>query len=376
MASVLVLSFSDLAGDPRVSRQLQWLAGHEVIAAGYGPPASGTVRYIDIAPAADRRHAGTRALALTTLLTRRFESRYWSHDATRAAEGALAGVAVDLVIANDVETLPLALALPGNPPVLFDAHEYKPREFEDRWRFRLFAAYFRYLWQTYVPRARVTTVVSPGIAEACLRDTGVKPHVLTNATAYLPLAPVPPMEGRVRLVTHGYAISSRHIERTLDLMQYLDGRFTLDLFLKPSTPGYLEKLRARGAGDPRVAFRPPVPLADLVAATNPFDIGVFLLPPVNLNYRHALPNKFFEFVQARLGVAIGPSPDMATIAREGGFGIVSRDFEAKSLAAELSGLTTSDITQLKAAAHRAAEPLSAERNADLFRELVAVALRS
>src|SRR6516162_5481548 len=39
MKTVLVISFTNLAGDPRVNRQLRWLAGrYRVIAAGLGDP--------------------------------------------------------------------------------------------------------------------------------------------------------------------------------------------------------------------------------------------------------------------------------------------------------------------------------------------------
>ena len=40
-------------------------------------------------------------------------------------------------------------------------------------------------------------------------------------------------------------------------------------------------------------------VATIVRTINQFDLGVYLLPPVNFNSAHALPNKFFEFIQAR-----------------------------------------------------------------------------
>lgn len=44
----------------------------------------------------------------------------------------------DLIIANDVETLPLAFAFHPQPKVVFDAHEYAPRHFEDKLMWRIF----------------------------------------------------------------------------------------------------------------------------------------------------------------------------------------------------------------------------------------------
>src|SRR3989339_889127 len=37
----------------------------------------------------------------------------------------------DLIIANDIETLPFVLSLSNKAKILLDAHEYSPRQFED-----------------------------------------------------------------------------------------------------------------------------------------------------------------------------------------------------------------------------------------------------
>ena len=79
-----------------------------------------------------------------------------------------------------------------------------------------------------------------------------------------------------------------------------------------------------------------------------YDIGLFLLSPANFNYYHALPNKLFEFVQARLAVAIGPSPEMARIVNDHDLGIVAPDFEPTTMAAHLNALTPSASITTKA----------------------------
>jgi hypothetical protein len=100
----------------------------------------------------------------------------------------------------------------------------------------------------------------------------------------------------------------------------------------------------------------------LTEATNDYDVGVFLLPPVNLSRRYALPNKLFEFIQARLAIAIGPSPEMATVVRSYGCGIVTDDFDPRTFAAALNALDPAAITAFKSASHTAAQELCAERN--------------
>ncbi|HVK08647.1 MAG TPA: glycosyltransferase, partial [Gemmataceae bacterium] len=163
MPSALVISFSHLAADPRVSRQIDWLAeGYAVTAAGLTSPGRPGVRFIPIAPA-----AGGRGLRGLRLLTRRFERVYW--DMAGPAFAALAGERPDLIVANDLDALPLAVRLgaAAGAPVVYDAHEFAPREFDDSWKWRLLRGpYATELTRRYVPRAAAVTTVGEAIADA------------------------------------------------------------------------------------------------------------------------------------------------------------------------------------------------------------------
>jgi alkanesulfonate monooxygenase SsuD/methylene tetrahydromethanopterin reductase-like flavin-dependent oxidoreductase (luciferase family) len=79
-----------------------------------------------------------------------------------------------------------------------------------------------------------------------------------------------------------------------------------------------------------------------------------------------LPNKFFEFIQARLAVAIGPSPEMARLATRHGFGIVARSFEPQELAGCISALSAMDIERLKHQADQASHELHAGRSTEIL----------
>src|SRR3954454_1932618 len=105
MPRTLVLSFSDLRTDPRVARQIDWLAdaGHEVTAAGLAAPSRPGVRFLAISPnpkcsAVQRLNRGLR------LLARQHDRVYWS--LYGAAWNSLRGETPELIVANDLETLP------------------------------------------------------------------------------------------------------------------------------------------------------------------------------------------------------------------------------------------------------------------------------
>jgi hypothetical protein len=202
--------------------------------------------------------------------------------------------------------------------------------------------------------------VSQGIADEYKRVFGVEADVVANAAPYCELTPAPVDDHRVRLVHHGAASPLRRLESIIELMNWLDERFVLDLILIPLSNGYLERLHKLAEGNPRIQFQEPVPMSEIPKSTNCYDIGISFLPATNFNNHHALPNKFFEFIQARLAVATGPFPEMAAIVKRYDCGIVADSFDLKSLADKLNALTADRITHYKRQADIAARELCFE----------------
>jgi hypothetical protein len=140
--------------------------------------------------------------------------------------------------------------------------------------------------------------------------------------------------------------------------------FTLDLYLVPAADGgrYLRELRELAEGSERITFHEPVAPSELPATLNQYDVGVYSIPPINVNTRLALPNKFFDFVQARLAVALGPSVEMAALTREHDLGVISDDFGQESFTRAVRQLTPQAVQTFKANAHAAARELSSDQD--------------
>jgi len=370
LARVLVISFSDLASDPRVDRQIAALCGrHEVIAAGLAPP-SHDAEFVDITT--PRLGLGAGGMGIARLAAHRFESAYWRHPKNREVLRRLRGMAADVVLANDIPTLPIAVSL--GLPVVLDAHEFAPEEFSNRrWWRTLIRPYVDWQCRRYLPEVEAVTTVGKEIADAYERCYGVRPTLVSNAPPYADLSPSA-VEPPVRVLHHGAAVRGRGLEEMLRLTELLDDRFTVDFVLVEGSPGFRNELIARAKDNPRARFPSPVAMRELVSMANAYDIGMFLLPPTNLNWCYALPNKFFEFIQARLAVAIGPSPEMAAIVTRYGCGVVAADFSPEALAAELNSLDTTQIAAFKRASHAAAADLCAERNAQVILSTIHAAI--
>lgn len=371
---MLIISFSEIAKDPRVSREIRLFRDRfDLIVAGHGTLDYAVARMVSLPFG---RTMGEKAVAAGELLLGAFLRHYWRQKAPRTLLGALAGERFDVVLANDIEALPVALEIAQGAPVVLDAHEYSPKEF-DGWKWRLFfSRYKSWLCRRYLPQATRMCTVAEGIARAYESEFGVRGTVVMNAAPFEDISPTQPDGDAIRLIHHGGINRSRRIEGMIDMMRDLDARFTLDLMLVKSDPDYYRELVQRAANNPRISFIDPVPLADIPRTINRYDLGVYLLPPTSFNNQHALPNKFFEFIQGRLGVAIGPSPEMAALVNEYGLGIVASDFSPQTLARALNRLTCEEVRRFKESSHRAARPLSAEVAGERLMGLVEQALHN
>jgi glycosyltransferase involved in cell wall biosynthesis len=361
---ILVVSFSPIARDARVMRHVTVLARlGDVVTCGYGAAPEGVAEHVEVPerlPSLPQTPAGVALLA-----ARRHRAADFAAPAVRHARRALEGRRFDLVVGNDARALPVAHAAAGTAPVWADMHEWAPEERTQVLSWRLLVRPFADdLCRRYLPRSAAVTTVNDSIAGLYRERYGVAAEVVRNAAPFVPLTPSPVADDRIRLVHSGGAVPGRNIEALVDAALALDERFTLDLYLVPGGDGgrYLTVLRQRAGGSDRVRFHEPVKPSDLPATLNPYDVGIYSIPPITVNTRLALPNKLFDFVQGRLAVVIGPSEEMARVVRSHGLGAVADDFSAEALARTLRSLTPQQVREHKARADEAARELSSERD--------------
>ncbi len=377
---ILILALSNLRHDARVARQISFLKDrYRVTVVCFGADDQSGYEKIVISPPLLTLRKKLASSIL--LLTGQYRTAHRLLYPYSSIGSALQGRTFDLVIANDVETLPIAFGLFPKTKVMFDAHEYAPRHFEDRWVWRVFFQRFTvHLCRTHIPNLAAMTTVCQGLAEEYEKNFGTKPVVLTNASRFHELAPSPTPVDRVRMIHHGGANPSRRLEWMIDAVDLLDERFTLDLMLisppmaNRKTRGYLERLKQRVRNHPRVRILDPVRSEDVVNAIHQYDVGLFLIPPINFNYANTLPNKLFDFIQARLAIAIGPTPEMARLVRKYDLGIMSDDFTAQSLSAALSALSAERIQYFKVQSAKAAAVENADANQSLLLTIVSEVL--
>jgi hypothetical protein len=354
--TLLIISFSPLASDARVLKQIDlFVNDYALTTCGIGEFEREGVQHIRIPDGLAARKLEGRLITL-----RQYRAAYWRIPAVQWAARALRGRRFDIVLANDVEAVPLGLRLRPTLGVHADLHEYTPALHEENegWARRI-KPFWDWLCRRYVTRATSWTTVGDGLAVEYEKEFGFRPTVVVNAAPHAPLTPRP-AGSPLRLVHSGACLRSRNVMAMLDAVEQSSADVTLDLYLTPNDPAHLDEIRARAAASDRVTLHDPVPYADLVRTLNAYDLGVHLLAPTNFNNRWALPNKLFDYIQARLGVLVGPSPEMARVVRERGIGVVAEDFTAAAAAREIDALTRDAVEEYKRRSDAAAIDLSAE----------------
>lgn len=364
--TLTIVSYSRLERDPRVQRQIEeFVKDYEVTTIGYGPPPHPDVDHLRITDEArswpdHKRH----------LIMRDHRRTHESVGAVKAARTLVRGrERPDIVLANDVNSLPFSLSLGARQGTHADLHEFSPREKEHDLKWRMFVSpYMRWICRTCLPRTASVTTVSPGLAEAYSEEYGVDVEVAMNAARYVESAPRRTGEP-IRMLHTGAARANRSLEVLIDAMEGVD-HATLDLVLVESEPGVIENLRRRAAHNPAVSFREPVPYTELVGMVSDYDVSIVFFPPTTFNLRHTLPNKLFEAVQGRNALVVSPSPDMAELVRDHGIGVVTADFSAGSLRAALNALDARTVDQMKEASDASAESLSSQRQVAVWRSAI------
>jgi glycosyltransferase involved in cell wall biosynthesis len=370
---VLCISFSDINRDARVLRQLEVLAElGEVTTVAYGEQPPGATEHLCIdesLPSLPQTPAGVALLA-----ARRYDAVELSAPAIRDVLRLVGDRTWDLVVANEARAMALGHHIAAGGPVMADLHEWAPEERAHvrSWRL-LVKPFMTYQCAKFLPKMSAVTVVNDAIGAMYAERFGVAPRTVRNAGPYRDLAPGLVVDGRIKLVHSGGAVPGRNIEAMIEAVRMLDERFSLDMYLVPARDGgkYLDSLRALIGDEKRIVLHPPVRPAELVDTLNAYDVGIFSLPPLTPNHRLMLPNKIFDYVQARLGIVFNSASETDRLILEHEVGAIACDASAQALHDVLAPLTEAQVREFKQHADTAAKVLNSAEDAAVTRSAAA-----
>lgn len=326
---ILLISPSVICQDPRVLSHLEVLQEFgDVTTLGYGTTPHESISHIRINDTVS--YLPKSFMGLLRILLGLNVSAAAGTSFSKAALVNTYSKTFDLVVANDVHTLAVAHAIAkrNNAKFWADMHEYAPLEGEHDWRWMLaFRRYVKRLCLKYLKTADCVTTVGEGIRRKFEEDLGREVLVLRNTASYSPrIRTHDQKEGnQLSLIHVGVAIRARCLENMIQAVKELDG-VTLDLLILPTDKKYFDELCQMTQDLFNIQILPSIETSEINSFISKYHCGIVTIPPTSFNYANALPNKIFQYVQARLAVITGPIPEVASIVREYDLGWVTQDF--------------------------------------------------
>jgi glycosyltransferase involved in cell wall biosynthesis len=394
--SICILSFSYIAQDARVLRQVKYLSPlYDLIVIGYGPPHKGftdstQIKWIQLGKQEQQviprlkkalkdhdfknihfwkrivNMVNHRYNKILQKAGKRFpyakEAWYKRQDYYREATYYSVNTQCHAYHANDWNTLPIAAeaARRNKASLVLDLHEYAPLEYEEAPHWETQKRFITYILNKYSSQVKITITVAEPIAERYRDEFGFDPIVIMNAPEKIPVPVHIADNNSIKLLHHGGASRLRNPDLMIETIARCDERYSLHFMLLQNE--YVEELEdmAEKLAPGRVFFHNPVPPEDIVQEISNYDVGFYILPPTNYNNHVALPNKFFDFICAGLAVCIGPSPSMATLVNKYGFGVVCNSFKPEDMASMLNQIPLGRWVHMRQAARIASSEINAQ----------------
>ncbi|MGQ9847271.1 MAG: glycosyltransferase [Bacteroidales bacterium] len=253
----------------------------------------------------------------------------------------------DLLVANDLDTLlaNYCASKIKRCPLLYDSHEYftEVPELVNRKRVKRI---WEKIEQKIFPKLPLAVTVCDSIAEIYQRKYNIPVYSIRNV-------PILKKENTEKkdittifndfshlLLYQGALNIGRGIENLIDSMIYLDNRIVLLIIGKGDIEFDLHKRVKELKLSERVKFLGKVPIENLHAYTLNADLGFSLEEDRGLNYRFALPNKLFDYIQASVPVVCSDLPEMSKIVKKYNVGICLNESQRnpEKLAQIINGL--------------------------------------
>ncbi len=243
----------------------------------------------------------------------------------------------DVVVANDLDTL-LACYLAAKvkrKTLIYDSHEFfteLPELVHRPGTRKIWATLEKWL----LPRVKHASTVCQSVAEAYMQRYGTTMQVIRNTPFYqeAPQRNKEITDDAPVLIYQGSLNMGRGIEHLIDAMTYLENYLLLIIGKGEIAEALYKRAEQKQLLD-RIEFTGEIPFEQLHEQTCKAHLGIALEENVGLNYYYALPNKLFDYIQARIPVLVSPFPEMQRVVYKHKVGVVHNYQSPKKLAQQI-----------------------------------------
>ncbi|UCH14150.1 MAG: glycosyltransferase family 4 protein [Bacteroidales bacterium] len=232
---------------------------------------------------------------------------------------------VDILVANDLDTLPANYLVSRirKKKLVYDSHEYYTEVPELAGR-----DFVKKVWtkmeKRILPKVKYSYTVCDSIAQIYSENYNINMHVIRNFPPYienLPETGVKISQADEKIIIYQGSLNlARGLEIAIQAMEFVDNAKLL-IIGKGDITSELKKLANKAELHNKVIFFDRMPYEELMEYTVQADLGISLEENTGLNYYYALPNKLFDYIQARIPVLVSDFPEMAKVVNDYGVGL-------------------------------------------------------
>jgi hypothetical protein len=270
----------------------------------------------------------------------------------------------DIIINHNPVFFPSIFLFPERKfKVVYNAHEYHPLQMDqDLDWLKTVGEYYLWIYKKYLNKIDLFINVCESITEKCKTEFNCDSIVIPNAASYDPnIKPIfKENDNLIKIIHHGASIKGRKLETMIRAVGKFPDKYTFDLMLVPIDNDYYNQLIQLSQSFSNIRIIKQVKFNEIIYKLNGYDLGLYILPPTSFNNQIALPNKVFEFIQARLALLVSPNIEMKNLVTKHNVGLVLDDYEQFSLESSLKVLDHDKINVFKSNSNKAAIIVNAE----------------
>ncbi|WP_346864291.1 glycosyltransferase [uncultured Draconibacterium sp.] len=262
----------------------------------------------------------------------------------------------NVLLANDLDSLSanfLVSKIRGKA-LVYDSHEYFTEVPELIHRPKV-QKVWEWLEGKMLPKIKNAYTVCNSIAQVYHTKYGVDFKVVRNIPMARNYNQIQNKPETKTILYQGAVNIGRGLKQAIAAMKFVeDAKLIIagDGDIKPE----LEKLVADEKLNDKVVFTGRLSLEELSELTPQADLGLSIEEDLGLNYRYALPNKLFDYMQAQVPVLVTNLPEMVAIVQTFDVGEITNSLNPEDLAAKLNDALHNNakrsiwLSNLKAAA--------------------------
>ena len=252
---------------------------------------------------------------------------------------------VDLILSNDLDTLPaafLAHKLKRKTKIVYDSHELftEAPELEGRFVKKIWERIEKMIF----PKLEHIITVNDSIAEIFKSKYRKSIVVVRNVSEKFDWSELKSKkdlgipEDKELIIVQGSGLNvDRGIEEAILAMQLIDNAILLIVGDGDVIPNAKELVKTHQL-ETKVLFFGKRPYKELMQFTRYASIGLALDKPKSLNYRFALPNKLFDYIQANTAVICSNLIEIQKIVEKYEIGISIETLSPEVIAETINGL--------------------------------------